>query len=242
MTPPPTSLPNSEPAPTRNVILLSTRLGPATTSQVAVESGDVVAVDVELASGEQARILLETTILPPLLAATPRSSLVLVAGNFNLSHPNWDESVDEPDDEAERAVRTFVAHNLTHFLPPNTPTYYPHTKSHPPKPLNLVLGSLRAEDRVVSCGIADDLESGSHHRPVRLVLALETVAYTPPPRRAFRRTDPELLERAFRDATAHLPTPPILTSADIDQRAAELTNALQIAISAATPFARARAG
>ncbi|GAA6043956.1 hypothetical protein NBRC10512_008153 [Rhodotorula toruloides] len=239
MTPPPTSLPNSEPAPTRNVILLSTRLGPATTSQVAVESGDVVAVDVELASGEQARIVSIYNPCDDKYAARSFSK----RRSFRRSSPRR-LALHLYSSLATSTCHTPIGttHNLTHFLPPNTPTYYPHTKSHPPKPLNLVLGSLRAEDRVVSCGIADDLESGSHHRPVRLVLALETVAYTPPPRRAFRRTDPELLERAFRDATAHLPTPPILTSADIDQRAAELTNALQIAISAATPFARARAG
>ncbi|GAA6058001.1 hypothetical protein NBRC10513_007309 [Rhodotorula toruloides] len=161
---------------------------------------------------------------------------------FNLSHPDWEESVGEPDDEAEEAVRTFISHDLVHFLPPNTPTYYPHTKYHPPKPFDLVLGSLRAEERVVSCGPAEDLESGSDHRPIRLVLALEITTFTRPPHRAFRRTDPSILERSFLEAVSSLPTSPLLTTADIDNRATQLTEALQIAVSAAVPFARTRVG
>ncbi|GAA6043768.1 hypothetical protein NBRC10512_008157 [Rhodotorula toruloides] len=39
VTPPPTSLPDGEPAPTRNLILITTRLGPAVATQVAVDSG-----------------------------------------------------------------------------------------------------------------------------------------------------------------------------------------------------------
>ncbi|EGU12008.1 Pol-like protein [Rhodotorula toruloides ATCC 204091] len=262
VTPPPTSLPDGEPAPIRNLILLSTCLGPATATQVAVDSGDVVAVDVELLRGETIRIVSVynpcnergkevrylpyntsvSNVLPPLLASTPASSLVVVAGDFNLSHPDWDELVGEPDEAAEEAVRTFIHHNLTHYLPPNTITHHPYNQQHRSKPLDLVLGSLRAEDRVVSCGLADDLESGSDHRPLRLVLALETPTHTPPPQRAFRRTDPDILERAFLDATSLLPTSPLLTPADIDERAERLTDVLQIAISAATPFSRARAG
>uniref|UniRef100_A0A0K3CPZ3 BY PROTMAP: gi/342318905/gb/EGU10861.1/ Pol-like protein [Rhodotorula glutinis ATCC 204091] n=2 Tax=Rhodotorula toruloides TaxID=5286 RepID=A0A0K3CPZ3_RHOTO len=231
-------------------------------SHVAVELGDVVAVDVELSEGEKIRVISTynpcnergkevrylpynhsvSSILPPLLAATPVSSLVVVAGDFNLSHPDWDELVGKPDEAAEEAVRTFIHHNLAHFLPPNTITYHPHNTEHRQKPLDLVLGSLRAEEQVVSCGLAEDLESGSDHRPIRLVLALETTTYTPPPRHAFRRTDPDILERAFRDAVAHFPISPLLTPADIDERAERLTDALQIAISAATPFARARTG
>ncbi|GAA6057933.1 Endo/exonuclease/phosphatase domain-containing protein [Rhodotorula toruloides] len=151
----------TNPASIRPIILLSARLGPAATSQVAVYSGDVVAVDVELSTGEKARIVSiynpcndkyaprshsTLTILPPLLAATPTSSLVVIAGDFNLSHPDWDKSVGEPEDEAEEAVRTFSNAGLTHFLPPDTPTYYPHTHSHPPKPLDLIICSLRAEE------------------------------------------------------------------------------------------------
>uniref|UniRef100_A0A0K3CQZ3 BY PROTMAP: gi/342319148/gb/EGU11098.1/ Pol-like protein [Rhodotorula glutinis ATCC 204091] n=1 Tax=Rhodotorula toruloides TaxID=5286 RepID=A0A0K3CQZ3_RHOTO len=240
------------PRPTRSIILASTRLDPATTSQVAINSRDVVAVDVELATGEKAKIVRiynpcddkcaprshsTSTILPPLLASTPAPTL-----DFNLSHPDWDKSAGEPDDEAEKAVRTFSNAKLTHFLPPNTPPYYPRTKSHPPKPLDLVLTSLRAEERVVSCGIADDLESGSDHRPIRLVLALETSADTPPPRRAFRRTAPAILKRAFLDASTRLPTLPLLSPTDIGKRAEQLTNALQSAVSAATPLTGARAG
>ncbi|GAA6057998.1 hypothetical protein NBRC10513_007307 [Rhodotorula toruloides] len=258
--PPPTTLADGEPAPTRNILLLSTRLGPAVATQVAVDSGDVVAINVELSTGETIRVVSMynpcnnrgkevrylpynhsvAAVLPPLLASTPASSLVVVAGNFNLWHPEWNESVSKPDEAAEEAVRTFSRFNLMHLLAPNTITYHPHNTEHPKKPLDLVLGSLRAEERVVSCGLADNLESGSDHRPIRLILAVETISYTPPSRRAFRRTDPDILERTFLDAVSRLPTSPLLTPVDIDERADQLTDALQIAISAATPFARPR--
>ncbi|GAA6058305.1 hypothetical protein NBRC10513_006940 [Rhodotorula toruloides] len=120
---PPTSLPDGEPAPTRNILLLSTRLGPAVATQVAVNSGDVVAVDVELARGEKIRVISMynpynergkevrylpykhsvTSVLPPLLASSPASSLIIVTGNFNLLHPEWNKSVGEPDEAAEEA-------------------------------------------------------------------------------------------------------------------------------------------
>uniref|UniRef100_A0A0K3CQ65 BY PROTMAP: gi/342320283/gb/EGU12224.1/ Pol-like protein [Rhodotorula glutinis ATCC 204091] n=1 Tax=Rhodotorula toruloides TaxID=5286 RepID=A0A0K3CQ65_RHOTO len=226
--PPPTTLADGEPAPTRNILLLSTRLGPAVATQVAVDSGDVVAINVELSTGETIRVVSMynpcnnrgkevrylpynhsvAAVLPPLLASTPASSLVVVAGNFNLWHPEWNESVSKPDEAAEEAVRTFSRFNLMHLLAPNTITYHPHNTEHPKKPLDLVLGSLRAEERVVSCGLADNLESGSDHRPIRLILAVETISYTPPSRRAFRRTDPDILERTFLDAVSRLPTLP----------------------------------
>ncbi|BGO93522.1 hypothetical protein JCM10020v2_005209 [Rhodotorula toruloides] len=150
--------------------------------------------------------------------------------------------VGEPDEAAEGPVRTFAHHNLTHYLSPNTITHHPHNTEHRKKPLDLVLSLLRAEDQVVSCGLAEDLESGSDHRPIRLVLALETTTNTLLPRRAFRCTDPEILERAFREASANLPTLPLLRPSDIDERAEQLTNALQIAVSAATPFVQAQSG
>ncbi|GAA6043786.1 hypothetical protein NBRC10512_004513 [Rhodotorula toruloides] len=258
VTPPPTALPDGKPAPIRHLILLSTRLGPAAVTQVPVVSGDVTTLDVELLHGEKIRVVSMynpcnergkevrylpynhsvSTILPPLLASTAAISLIVVAGDFNLSHPDWDELVGEP----EEAVRTFTQHNLTHCLPPNTITYHPYNTRNRSKPLELVLGSLRAEDRVVSCGLAEDLEAGSNHRPVQLVLALEHATNTPPPHCAFRRTDSIVLERAFLDATARLPTSPLLSSADIDKRTEQLTNALQTAVSAAMPLTCARAG
>ncbi|BGP11035.1 hypothetical protein JCM10049v2_006932 [Rhodotorula toruloides] len=57
VTPPPTSLPDGEPAPTRNLILITTCLGPAVATQVAVESGDVMAIYVELRHGKTIRVI-----------------------------------------------------------------------------------------------------------------------------------------------------------------------------------------
>ncbi|KAJ8294879.1 putative RNA-directed DNA polymerase from transposon BS [Rhodotorula toruloides] len=264
ITPPPTSLPDCEPAPVRNLILVSTRLGPAVATQVAVESGDVVAVDVKLSRGERIRVvsmynpcnergkevrylpynMSVATILPPLLASTPASSLVVVAGNLNLSHPEWDESVSDPDAEAEEAVRIFTHHSLTHYLPPNTITTIPTTPSTARNPSTSC--SARCAQKIGSSAAGSPKtsnlartiapfasSSSSHSKPSPI---------PPPPRRAFRRTDPELLERAFREAAAHLPTSPLLSPESIDNCAEQLTSVLQIAVSAATPFSRARVG
>ncbi|EMS22840.1 reverse transcriptase [Rhodotorula toruloides NP11] len=111
--PPPTSLPDDEPAPIRNIILISICLGPAVATQVAVESGDVTAVDVELLHGEKIRVI---SMYNPcnergreLLASTPRSFLVIIAGDFNLSHPEWNESVGKADEAAEEAIAISAA-------------------------------------------------------------------------------------------------------------------------------------
>ncbi|BGP11417.1 hypothetical protein JCM10049v2_007323 [Rhodotorula toruloides] len=54
---PPTSRPSGEPAPTRNLILITNRLGSAVATQVTVDSGNVTAVGDELQHGGTIRVI-----------------------------------------------------------------------------------------------------------------------------------------------------------------------------------------
>ncbi|BGP47781.1 hypothetical protein JCM10450v2_003646 [Rhodotorula kratochvilovae] len=79
--------------------------------------------------------------LPPAPAAAPPNSLVVVAGDFNLSHPSWDDQCVSPTEQEEDAALTFAAAGLDHLLPHSTPTWFPAGRQGGrPKPLELVLG------------------------------------------------------------------------------------------------------
>ncbi|BGP37722.1 hypothetical protein JCM10449v2_001642, partial [Rhodotorula kratochvilovae] len=97
--------------PIRSILLVSSRLPPASVAQVATTSGNLIGVDLRAGStsvrvlgvynpskGSRVRahnLTLERE-LPPALAAAPPDSHVVVAGDFNLSHPPWDDHDHRP--------------------------------------------------------------------------------------------------------------------------------------------------
>ena len=249
----------------RSVALVRQKWAQSSYAQVAVASSDVVALDLRTGTAGEASVRVigvynphqgdpEPTergksareVLPPILESTPPGSLLVVAGDFNLHHPEWDPEYAPRGGvcaDAEQAQLTFAQHGLVHLLAPSTPTY-----KYPPRAggddrwatLDLVLGDLRVEARMVSCGIDERLDCFSDHQPLRLTLALDPPAPAHQPRRLFRRMQPEMLrdELAARLGTA---PPPLATREDIDAEAVRLTEALSGAIeSGAVPLSKPR--
>ncbi|TNY16884.1 hypothetical protein DMC30DRAFT_452795, partial [Rhodotorula diobovata] len=117
----------------RSVVLVRKKWAASTYAQVAVASHDVVALD--LRAGRQ--------------SSTPSDSLVVVAGNFNLHHLDWDPGYHFADgvcSDAEEAQLTFAHFGLAHLLPSASLTFRP--KGHAPGAIDLVLGNLRIKERV----------------------------------------------------------------------------------------------
>ncbi|BGP07476.1 hypothetical protein JCM10049v2_003310 [Rhodotorula toruloides] len=124
-----------------------------------------------------------------------QETTLVIAGDFNLHHPAWNASVLEPDDEGEEAQITFEEAGLVHLHEASEATW---SSSRSSRVLDLVLGNLRADERLVSSVIDEKLEYGLDHRPIRTVLAVERADRPPAyPRRLFRKADPATILRAY---------------------------------------------
>ncbi|GAA5859302.1 hypothetical protein JCM9279_004712, partial [Rhodotorula babjevae] len=246
----------------RSVALVRKKWDQNSYAQVVVASSDVVALD--LRTGEASvrvvgvynpsqhdgdpaeRGKLAREVLPPILESTPAGLLLVVAGDFNLHHPEWDPKYAHGRGvcaDAEQAQLTFARHGLVHLLAPSTPTYkYPRRDGDGDggrwATLDLVLGDLRVEARVVSCGIDERLNCLSDHQPLRLTLALEPPAPAHHPRRLFRRMQPDMLRDELAARLGNAP-PTLVTRDNVDAEAVRLTEALSGAIDmGAVPLSR----
>ncbi|BGP39448.1 hypothetical protein JCM10449v2_003392 [Rhodotorula kratochvilovae] len=169
---------------------------PTTYSQVAVSSFDVLALDLH-AGNSSVRIL---GVYNPhqggphpgraareALASAPLDSLVIVAGDFNLHHPEWDpEHPGEVCEDAEEAKLTFDRAGLVHLLPPGTLAYRGGSSTTASRPSTLFLATC----------------------------ARRRAAFTP--RRLFRRAEPAALLTAIEPRLPPAPATP-MTAADVDQ-------------------------
>ncbi|GAA5976976.1 hypothetical protein JCM10908_005699 [Rhodotorula pacifica] len=225
--------------------------------QVQVESSDIVAIDLRTASDQLLRIfniynpaagsaehLLthneSVRKLGAILPLAPSGAHIVVAGDFNLHHQEWEPALaQEPSPEAQEASRTFRDAGLVHLLPPGTETYRaPSGSTHCN---DLVLADLRTEECMVSCQIDEALNAQPDHRPLRLVLDLALPAATEELRRSFRRASPEKLIAAYTRFAAELPPPAHLNDiAALDLEGERLTEVLQLVVEAAVPLSKSR--
>jgi exonuclease III len=221
--PPPVTYTTDEPTHPRSAALVSPRFPPSSFSQLPISSRDVVGIDLRVNEHESVRVIgvynpcaggrspanrSVREVLPPILASLPPQSTLVIAGDFNLHHPAWDPSVLEADDEAEEARLTFEDNGLVHLHEAEEATWVLTRAS---RVLDLVLGNLRAEERLVSSAIDEALEYGSDHRPIRTVLAVERAERPPAyPRRLFRKADPAIILRAYAKLAASVASPATL--------------------------------
>ncbi|GAA6026439.1 hypothetical protein JCM10207_008227, partial [Rhodosporidiobolus poonsookiae] len=152
------------------------------------------------------------SVLPPLLAASDPSRLLIVAGDFNLRHPSWDpELARETTDAEEEAKLTFDEAGLVLLRPPGAPTWCGGKNKSKRGMLDLALGNLQAEALLVSADIDETLECYSDHRPLRV--ALQTAPALPPPpplRRNWKKYDAEEGRRTYEQSLSASPAPTAL--------------------------------
>ncbi|CDR43955.1 RHTO0S08e08482g1_1 [Rhodotorula toruloides] len=186
--PPPITYTTDKPTHPQSAALVSPCFPPSAFSQLPVASRDVV-------GGRSPPNRSVREALPPILASSSPQTTLVIAGDFNLHHPAWNASVLEPDDEGEEAQITFEEAGLVHLHEASEATW---SLSRSSRVLDLVLGNLRADERLVSSVIDEKLEYGLDHRPIRTVLAVERADRPPAyPRRLFRKADPATILRAY---------------------------------------------
>lgn len=249
--------PKGETYRNRAVVLVSEQVKSASVEQIRIESPDILGIDLRTETGQLLRIFniynpasgsaehllthnKSVRCLGDLLARTPTEAGVVVAGDFNLHHQEWEPALaQEPTPEAQEASRTFREAGLVHLLPPGTETYRSPTGSLHCN--DLVLADLRTEGKLISCQIDKSLDAQSDHCPIRLVLNMAAAAATEEIRRAFRRASPEKLQAAYARFSAELPAPESLSSTDaLDLEAERLTEILMATIEAAVPISKPR--
>ncbi|GAA5846605.1 hypothetical protein JCM11251_003670 [Rhodosporidiobolus azoricus] len=145
---------NLAPAPSS----LSPPFPPSAIHQVPISSPDVVAVDLQT-KNEPVRLVSVydphlgdphknrscQEVLPPLLRSCAPDVPLVVAGNFNLRHHEWDPLLrSSPVEEAEAARLTFEDAGLVHLRPPGDPTWA-KPDGFSPRTIDLALGNLSAE-------------------------------------------------------------------------------------------------
>lgn len=241
----------------RALVLVSDRIESSSIEQLWIDSPDICGIELRPVSGQRLRILNiynpaagsaehllthneSVRRLGNLFAHVPTEARLVVAGDFNLHHQEWEPALaEEPTPEAQEAPRIFRDAGLVHLLPAGTETY--RSPSGSLHCNDLVLSDLRTEERMVSCRIDESLDAQSDHRPIRLVLDLAAAPATEEPRRSFRRASPEKLQAAYARFSAELPAPDrLLTTADLDLEAERLTKILISTIESAVPTSKPR--
>ncbi|GAA6025914.1 hypothetical protein JCM10207_006873 [Rhodosporidiobolus poonsookiae] len=217
----------------RSLALVASRIPPSAVEQHAVDSLDAVAFDLR---GEGESVLVvglynphagdlahnaPLRLLPSLLACEPRTDRVVVAGDFNLRHQKWEPTCTEAP--------------LSSCRP--TPSPFTRTTTATPGRSTCFFGNLRTTDDFVSCGLAEDLECGSNHRAIRLVLpAARPAPAAPPPQWAFRKADPSILLLAYSIFSGLIPPRPLSIAANVNTEAERLTLVLSYARLGAIPL------
>lgn len=243
----------------RAIMLISDKIKASSVEQIHVELPDMVGIDLRTESSQLLRIfgiynpaanLAEHLLthdesvrrLDNLLARMPTEANLVVAGDFNLQHQEWEPKLaQEPTAEAQEALCIFrdAAAGLVHLLPAGTATYRSLAGSLHCN--NLILAKLQTEGKMVSCQVKESLDAQSDHRPSRLVVNLATAPATEGIRRSFRRACPEKLKAAYTRFSAELPAPKsLLTAADLDLEAERLAEILMATLTAAVPIYKPR--
>jgi Reverse transcriptase (RNA-dependent DNA polymerase)/Endonuclease-reverse transcriptase len=159
--------------------------------------------------------------------------IIIMGGDFNTHHPIWNPAeYTRHDEEANALVDMMAELELKLLLPPGTITY-PNAGT----TIDLIWGSNEAVNHTITCQIAKNHDHGSDHLPIETTIAtrIEQPQHHLPYN--YAKTDwKELNKRLER----YLPNPinEEATTADIDNHAIQLVEAITKAIQETTPRKR----
>ncbi|GAA5836146.1 hypothetical protein JCM5353_002632 [Sporobolomyces roseus] len=239
------SLDSQSTNPPRSVILVNSRIHPASITQLLVpNTRDVVAADFKV-DDSVIRIVSVYNPCSSSEAATPLSNLFsstsppysVVSGDFNARHSLWEPTLNKtPTEHANTLADTFLSLGLQPLLPPGTITY-PRSSA----PINLVMGSSATAELTIRCSVAPPFfDKASDHLPLLTVLKLIPALRDSPPRLNFKRNNPETLKKAYLQISKPRLLIPLSLSSqqEIDKEVERLTEDLTHSISASTPYLR----
>ena len=95
--------------------------------------------------------------------------MVIVGGDFNSHHPVWNPlSYTRHDEDANALVDMMAELDLQLLLPPGTVTY-PNAGT----TIDLIWGSNKVANRIITCWIAEQHDHGSDHLPIETTIAMQ---------------------------------------------------------------------
>jgi Endonuclease-reverse transcriptase len=158
-------------------------------------------------------------------------TMTIIAGDFNCHHPRWNPtSYTRHDDTANDLVELATEFGLDLLLPPGTVTY-PHAET----TIDLVWGCSKVQERILKCQIASQCDQGSDHWPVETILSAKDNRISETPSYNVSKANwPRFHEVLVTYLTAQTAVP--TTTAEIEERSAELVNILQTAMAESMPL------
>ena len=123
----------------------------------------------------------------PQLLSKPGEHVLL--GDFNLHHPIWGgPQCFTRHDMADELLRVVNEADLQLLTPPGTITWEARGQS---STVDLIFSSTSLEQKVISCYVDLNLESGSDHHPISTQFSLERAPQVVKPRRNWKKMDSE---------------------------------------------------
>ncbi|KAJ6436234.1 reverse transcriptase [Purpureocillium lavendulum] len=152
----------------------------------------------------------------------------IVVGDFNLHHEHWGGSrVRRADDEADELLEIMDELSLTSHLPAGTITFEEADRQ---STIDLSLSTIGLVDRLIKCGIDEDINHDSDHLPIVTSLDITTTQLQPKSRLKWKAIDKAAFSKTLRQQLPSIRRP--RTKAALDSYVAEITTALMAAIEA----------
>lgn len=166
----------------------------------------------------------------------------IVVGDFNLHHEHWGGStVRQADEEADELLEIIDEFSLTSHLPVGTITFEEADRR---STIDLSLTTIGLVDRLIRCGVDEEIKHDSDHLPIVTSLDLAITQLRPKSRLKWKA-----IEEAVFTKTLRRQLPPIRrprTKTALDTYVTEITTALTAAIEEGVPRClltpRSRAG
>nr|XP_036581842.1 zinc knuckle [Colletotrichum truncatum]KAF6790285.1 zinc knuckle [Colletotrichum truncatum] len=175
----------------------------------------------------------EKTVLQQLRTALETNNHIeqIVVGDFNLHHELWGGSdIRTTDAGARELVELMDDSDLINQLPAGTITYKEGDYS---STIDLCLLTVGLIERLIKCGIEDEVNHDSDHLPIATSLDLTIAQLQPEERRNWKALDERVFIRAIKRELPPLRRP--RTKSALDKYVQDITEALSIATEEAVP-------
>jgi exonuclease III len=104
----------------------------------------------------------------------------IIVGDINIHHPIWGGPHAATEEEAEDFIQDMDEAGMELLTEPGTVTWQREEQE---STIDLTLISRSLTERLIQCAVAEELEHGSDHLPIRTIIDITTAAAEQPRRR-----------------------------------------------------------
>lgn len=233
----------------RSLLLISKKLSTNGWKEVAFKSADVTAI--ELTTHTQKIQIINVyndgnhdktiELLDDHLRALPRSTKIIMLGDFNRHHPCWDEPrnshlfTEARLSAAEKLLDLLATYGLTMILPAGRPTHELSTTKNYSRLDNVFVTESLAEQLDLCTALETPRLPATDHFTVHTKINFRCEKATTVTQHDFRKTDWEAFATALKPPTPNLPTDKIKNVRTFDTRLKKLMDALKKPIEEKVP-------